>query len=58
VCLMGALRNNSASTGRILTKFDIYAFFFRTSIQKFQVALKSDKNNGNFTRVFTFIITR
>jgi hypothetical protein len=40
--------NNSAPTGRILMKLDISAFF-RKSVKKIQVLLKSDKNNGHFT---------
>ena len=31
-------------------KFDIRDFFFRKSVQKIKVLLKSDKNNGRFTR--------
>jgi hypothetical protein len=41
--------NNSAPTGRTLMKRDIWAFFFRKSVQKIQIALKSEKNDGNFT---------
>jgi hypothetical protein len=37
--------NNSALTERILIKFDILEFS-RKSIEKIQVSLKSDKNNG------------
>jgi hypothetical protein len=40
--------NNSASAGRILMKFYIWAFFENLS-RKFKVSLKSDKNNGCFT---------
>ena len=40
--------NNSASTGRIFMKFDIWVFFSK-SFEKIQVSLKSDKNNGQFT---------
>jgi hypothetical protein len=39
-------RNILAFTGRIFIKFDIRAFFFRKSVDKIQVSLKSDKNNG------------
>jgi hypothetical protein len=39
---------NSATTGRIFMKIDILAFFEK-SVEKIQVALKSDKNNGRFT---------
>ena len=39
--------NNSAPTGRIFMKFDIGEFFLKT-IEKIQVSLKSDKNNGYF----------
>jgi hypothetical protein len=42
-------RNNSAPPGWIFIKLDISAFF-RKSVEKTQVALKSDKNNGYFTR--------
>ena len=38
-------RNNSAPTGRIFVKFYI-SVFFRKSVQKIQVSLKSDKNDG------------
>ena len=37
--------NNSALTERILIKFDILEFSWK-SIEKIQVSLKSDKNNG------------
>ena len=37
--------NNSVPTGRIFMKFDIWASF-ETLSRKFQVSLKSDKNNG------------
>jgi len=37
--------NNSAPTGRIFMKFDFWVFFEK-SVQKIQVSLKSDKNNG------------
>ena len=41
--------NHSALAGRIVMKFDIWIyFFFFKSIEKIQVSLKSDKNNGNF----------
>ena len=40
--------NNSASAGRILMKFYIWAFFENLS-RKFKVSLKSDKNKGYFT---------
>jgi hypothetical protein len=39
---------NSAPTGRIFMKFHI-CIFFRTSVEKIQVSLISDKNNGYFT---------
>jgi hypothetical protein len=41
--------NSLASTGRILINLDIRAFsffFFRKCVEKIQVLLKSDKNNG------------
>jgi hypothetical protein len=40
--------NNSISSSRIFTKFDIPAFF-RKSVEKIQVSLKAGKNNGYFT---------
>ena len=40
--------NNSAPTGWILMKLDI-KFFFRISVEKIQISLKSNKNNGSFT---------
>ena len=41
--------NNSAHTERISMEFDIWVFFFRISVQKTKVSLKSDKNNRYFT---------
>jgi hypothetical protein len=42
--------NNSASTGRIFTKFGIYSISRKKkSVEKIQVSLKSDKNNGYVT---------
>jgi hypothetical protein len=45
VCLSGlpSAWNNSASTERIFTKFDIYVFFEK-SVGKIQFSLKSDEN--------------
>ena len=40
--------NNSAPTWRILMKLDIWAFF-RNSVEKIQISLKSDKNDGYST---------
>jgi hypothetical protein len=40
--------NNSAHTGTIFVKFYIWVFFEKY-VAKFQVSLKSDKNNGYFT---------
>jgi len=40
--------NNSARTGRIFIKFDIWGFF-RKSVEKIQVSLNSDKNKGYCT---------
>ena len=40
--------NNSAPTERIFMKFYIL-IFFRKSVFKVQVTIKSDKNNGSFT---------
>jgi hypothetical protein len=42
-------RYNLAPTGRILITFNIFAFFFRKSVEKIQVSLKSDNNNRHFT---------
>jgi len=42
-------RNIPASTGRILMKFVIGIFFFRKSVEKIQIQLKSDKKYENFT---------
>jgi hypothetical protein len=47
VCL--SAWNNSVPSGRILKKLDIWAFFGK-SLEKIQVSLKSDQNNGYFTR--------
>jgi hypothetical protein len=49
--------NNSAPTGRIFMKFDIWVF--RTSVEKIQVSLKSEKLNGCFTwrPIYILIIT-
>ena len=33
---------NSSTTDLIFMKFDIYGFFFRMSVEEFQVSLKSD----------------
>ena len=42
--------NNSALTGRVLMKFVIEDFFIlQKSVQKIQVLLKFDKNDGRFT---------
>jgi hypothetical protein len=40
--------NNSAPTGQIFMKFDIW-IFFEKYVEKIQVPLKSDKNKGYFT---------
>jgi hypothetical protein len=40
--------NNSAPSGRIFMKFDTGVFFGK-SVEKIQVSLKSEKNNGYFT---------
>ena len=42
-----AILNNSAPTGRIFKKFDIW-LFFEKSVDKIQVLLKAGKNNGYF----------
>jgi len=51
-------RNNSAPTGRISTKFDIWGLFEKP-IWKIRVSLKSDKNNGHFkwTPMYTYYTT-
>ena len=59
--------NNSAPTGRIFTKFDIWVFFEKT-VENIQVglSLKSDKNKGYFTwrpiytciYIYIYIISR
>jgi hypothetical protein len=47
---------NSAPTGRIFMKFDIWVFLENLS-RKIQVSLKSDKNNWYFIwRLYTFLI--
>ena len=43
--------NNSAPTERIFVKF----YIFRKSVDKIQVSLKSDKNNGYFTWRYMYI---
>jgi len=40
--------NISAPTGQIYMKYDIWCIF-RKYVEKIQVCLKSDKNNGYFT---------
>ena len=47
--------NNPAPTGQILMKFDIWAFF-RKSVEKILVSLKSDRKMGTLHEdVFTFM---
>jgi len=41
--------NSSVPIGQIFMKLDIWAFF-RKSVEKIQVSLKSDKDGGYFTR--------
>jgi hypothetical protein len=41
--------NNSAPTGRIFMRFDIWPFF-ENLWRKIQVSLKSNKNNGYFNK--------
>jgi hypothetical protein len=43
-----SVRNNAFPTGWIIMKFDIRVFF-RKTVEKIQVWLKSDKDNGYFT---------
>ena len=65
VCLSISVRppalNNSVPTGRIFMKFDIWVFFEKLS-RKFQVPLKSNKNNGYFTcrpiHIFDHVLLR
>jgi hypothetical protein len=49
ICFVMSVRppacNNSAPTGRIFIKFDILNIF-RKSVEKIEVSLKSDNNNG------------
>jgi len=47
VCL-SIRKDNAAPTERIFMKFDILSIFLK-SIEKTQVSLYSDKNNGYFT---------
>jgi hypothetical protein len=48
--------NNSAPTGRIFMKLDIWVFFFENLSTKIHVSLKSDKNNGTLHEdVFMFM---
>ena len=47
--------NNSAPTRRIFIQFDIWVFFEKT-LQKFQVSLKSDKNDTLHEDQYTFSI--
>jgi hypothetical protein len=46
-------RYNSAATGRIFVKFDIWVF--SKIVDKIQVSLKSDKNNGYFTLTYVHL---
>jgi hypothetical protein len=48
ISIRSAVRNNSATTERILMKLDVLLFW--KSVEKIQVSLKSDKNNRYFTR--------
>jgi len=52
VCL--SAWNNSGPNGRIIMKSDIWVFFEK-SVEKIKVSLKSDKNNGYFTWIRTYI---
>ena len=38
----------SAQTGRGFVEFDTDFFFFRKSVEKIELSLKSDKKNGHF----------
>jgi len=46
--------NNSAPTGRIFVKVDIWIFFPK-SVEKVQGSLQSNKNNGYFTWISIYI---
>ena len=48
VSVYPSARNNSDRIERVFVKFD--SFFFRKFVEKIQPSLKSDKNNGYFTR--------
>jgi hypothetical protein len=47
-CVCLSVCNNSAATGLILMNV-IFEVFSRKSLEKTQVSLKSDKNNGYYT---------
>jgi hypothetical protein len=48
--------NNSAPTGRVFRKLDIA--YFGKFVEKIQVSLKCDKNNGNVTRRRMYIFSQ
>ena len=49
VAVCPSVCNNSAPTGQIFMKFDIWVFF-EYLLRKFRISLKSEKNNGCFAR--------
>ena len=55
--LLPASLNNSAPTWRSYVKFDT-GLFFRKSVKKIQVSLKSHKNNWHFTLRPQFFLER
>jgi hypothetical protein len=58
LCICRSAWNNSAPTGRIVMKFDIWVFF-ENLWGKIQFSLKSDNNNGTLHEdLNTFMISR
>jgi len=43
--------NNSAPTGRILTRKFTFEYFSKICVEKIRVSLKHDKNNGYFAPI-------
>ena len=54
VCLFvrPSVWNNWAPTARIFMKFFIFQYFFRKSVEKVKILLKSENNNRYSTSVF------
>jgi len=50
-------RNNSARTGRIFTKLDIWVFYL-ISVEKIQVSFRCYKNNGYFIWTLTYSLVQ